>query len=198
MTAQEEHPFKYFIPCNSRLLIVGTFPPARSKWSYPFFYPNKQNLFWPVMARLAKRELVHFSGSAAVEERKQLLEMLNLAITDMGYSIERKDNSSLDENLIAIRYMDIFKLLDEHPSINKIIFTSSSGPVSASGWFLKYLKNNGVQHRFPKGLKPLRSEFQFRGRAIQLVVVYSPSRRAANRISFDKLVEMYANEITPV
>jgi len=195
MHQQETHPWKWFVPKKSKILIVGTFPPAKKRWSFPFFYPNKQNLFWPVLSTLLNHELTFFMGEEAVEERKQLLNLLHVAITDMGFIITRKDDSSLDENIDAIEYMDIFKILNEHPSINKIIFTSSSGKVSAARWFADYLATKNMHHKFPKGLKPLRSEFQFEDRKIHLVILYSPSRRAANRISFEKLVEMYADEI---
>jgi G:T/U-mismatch repair DNA glycosylase len=195
MIQKERHPWKWYVPANSRILIIGTFPPVKEKWSFQFFYPNKQNLFWPVMSRLVNKPLEHLSGDTAVDERKQILELLKAGITDMGFEIDRKGNSSLDENLTATRYMDIFKILKENVSINKIIFTSSSGYVSASRWFVNYLSIKNMNVKFPKGSKPLRSEFKFEDRIIQLVILYSPSRRAANRISFEKLVEMYANEI---
>lgn len=195
MILQETHPWKWYVPQKSNVLIIGTFPPTKRNWSYHFFYPNKQNLFWPVMSRLANTELTLFSGAAAVQERKEILELLKVAVTDMGLEIGRKENSSLDEHLTAIEYMNIFKILNDHPSINKIIFTSSSGPVSASKWFTEYLKSKNIPHKFPKGSKPLRSEFKFEKRIIQLVILYSPSRRAANRISFEKLVDMYGKEI---
>ena len=195
MIQKETHPWKWYVPSNSKTLIIGTFPPVKRNWSYHFFYPNKQNLFWSVMSRLANKELTYFSGEAAVEERKQILELLKVAVTDMGFEIARKGDNSLDENLTAIGYMDIFEILKENLSINKIVFTSSSGAVSASKWFVHYLKIKNMNFKFPKGLKPLRSQFQFEERIIQLAILYSPSRRAANRISFEKLVEMYANEI---
>jgi G:T/U-mismatch repair DNA glycosylase len=192
---QETHPFILFAPENSRILFVGTFPPTKRNWSYEFFYPNKQNLFWKVMASIAGTELRHFTGAEGVEERKNILRQLNVAITDMGHTIIRNDNSSLDENLAIVTYMDIFNILDNHPSITKIIFTSSSGPVSAARWFNEYLKSKNIVHRFPAGLKPLKSQFLYNGKMIQLSVLYSPSRRAANRISFDQLVAMYKAEI---
>jgi G:T/U-mismatch repair DNA glycosylase len=195
MIHKETHPWKWYVPPNSQILIIGTFPPVKEKWSYHFFYPNKLNLFWPIMSRMANRPLIYISGEAAVDERKQILESLKVAITDMGFEIERRDNSSRDENLTPIQYMNIFKILRENVSINKIIFTSSSGAVNASKWFVNYLSIKNINLKFPKGSKPLKSEFQFGGRSIQLVILYSPSRRATNRISFDKLVKMYANEI---
>ena len=147
------------------------------------------------MARVANTELKYFSGPSAVEERKNILARLGLGITDMGYEIIRKENNSLDENLVAVSYMDILDLLKKHPSISKVIFTSSSGRSSAARWFMDYLKSKDITHKFPTEKKPLRCEFTFDNRMISLVILYSPSRRAANRISFDALSEMYKTEM---
>ncbi|MNK25808.1 hypothetical protein D3C87_441360 [compost metagenome] len=191
----ELHPWNWFAPENSRALIIGTFPPTKRNWSFDFFYPNKANLFWKVISNIAKSEMKHHAGELAVDERKNILRQLHLAITDMGKHIIRHENSSLDENLAVVEYMNIFQILDENPTIQKLIFTSSSGKVSAARWFLEFLAAQGIKHRFPTGKKPLRSEILYQGRTIELVVLYSPSPRAANRISFENLVELYKNEI---
>lgn len=191
----ETHPWKWFAPKGCTILIAGTFPTAKHNWSYDFFYPNKRNLFWNVMASIADEPLKFFSNDAAVEERKNILNKLKIAVTDMGYKIIRNDNSSLDEKLSVVVYMDIFKILKENPQINKIIFTSSSGNASAAKWFSGFLKIKKIQHKFPRGDKPVRSQFVYENSQIELTILYSTSPRAANRISFDKLVEMYRNEI---
>ncbi|MBI3260026.1 MAG: hypothetical protein HYZ54_11200 [Ignavibacteriae bacterium] len=195
MQQKENHPWNWFAPANSKTLIIGTFPPTKRNWKYDFFYPNTANLFWRMMARIAKTELQHFSGEEAVNERRSILEKLDVAISDMGSIILRNENSSLDENLSIVEYMDIFRILDENPLITKIICTSSSGKVSASKWFSEFLKNKELTHKFPKGQKPIKSEIMYNDRIIQVVIAYSPSARASNRISFERLVEIYRNEI---
>lgn len=192
---QELHPWNWFAPENSRVLIVGTFPPTRRNWSFDFFYPNKANFFWRIMARIAGTELQIPNGDLAVEERKEILRKLHLAVTDMGQHIVRSNNSSLDENLSIVEYMNIFQILDENPGIRKIIFTSSSGKESATRWFNQFLAMSEIKHRFPTGKRPLKSSFQYKDRSIELVVLYSTSPRAANRFSFEDLVDLYRNEI---
>jgi hypothetical protein len=44
----------------------------------------------------------------------------------------------LDEKLELDVLMDIFSIIDEYPSIEKIVLTSSSGKVNALKWFIKY------------------------------------------------------------
>ena len=191
----EFHPWKWFAPYKSKILIVGTFPTAKRNWKYDFFYPNTSNFFWRVMAEIAKTKLQHFSGEESVIERKKILEKLFVAVTDMGNKVIRNEGSSSDEKLIPLEYMDIFKILEENTEINKIIFTSSSGRVNASKWFSQFLISKNVTYKLPKGRKPIKSEINFKGKTISLIIAYSTSPRAANRISFEKLVEMYRCEI---
>lgn len=193
----EEHPWKVYIPQQCERLIIGTFPSAEKNWAYPFFYPNPHNLFWRILAQIAKQTLTHNAGAAAVAERRALLDKLHTGISDMGHTVIRKHNSSLDENLECTVYMDIFKIIEAHPQITKIIFTSSSGKVSALAWFKKYLKQQHIHHKFPSGAKPLRSLLRYKQRDLELVILYSPSPRAANRISFEQLTALYRQEILP-
>ena len=44
----EQHPLKPFIPQHARLLMLGSFPPARKRWSMDFFYPNYINDMWRI------------------------------------------------------------------------------------------------------------------------------------------------------
>lgn len=195
MEHTEQHPWNWYGRQDSHTLIVGTFPPTKRNWSFDFFYPNKRNFFWKLLSGITGRALVQESGEAAVSERKALLDELKVTITDMGGTIARMDNNSLDENLHPIEYMDILQLLEERPLIRKIIFTSSSGKVSAARWFRNYLASRGIVYNFPKMPKPVRDTLQLNGRTIELVILYSPSARAANRISFDRLVALYKAEL---
>jgi G:T/U-mismatch repair DNA glycosylase len=195
MNLTEIHPWNYYIPKNCKILIVGTFPPMKRNWNYDFFYPNKANFFWKTMAEIAAVNLIFFSGEDAVNERKQILQTLRVGVTDMACKIVRNNNNSLDENLELIEFMDIFKILNENQEILKLIFTSRSGKANAAKWFCKYLETKNIRHKFPKDKKPFKSEFLFENRKIQTVITYSTSARAANRISFDKLVELYKIEL---
>ena len=37
----ELHPLGFFLPENTRLLMLGSFPPPKARWSMDFYYPNK-------------------------------------------------------------------------------------------------------------------------------------------------------------
>ncbi len=190
----EKHPWGWYGPADSNTIIVGTFPPVKERWAYHFFYPNKANLFWKVLASLAQTPLQYFSGEDAVVERKQILNKLKLTVTDMGAVISRQHNSSLDENIFPVQLMDILQLLKQRPKANKIVFTSSSGKNCATRWFSSYLQQQKIAHQFPKN-KADNSFIIFEGRRIELAVVHSTSPRATGRIGLDGLISMYARQL---
>lgn len=193
----EEHPWEYYIPKEAHTLIIGTFPPVKKKWSFDFFYPNKQNLFWKVMSRISGKELAIAGTIDDVSTRKEVLDLLQAGVTDMGRKIYRSHESSLDENIEAIEYTDIIQLVNNHPGINKLIFTSSNGKTSAARWFKNYLSEQGIIFSWPVEKKPIRTHLLLQDKTYELVVLYSPSSRAANRISFDALSELYRKELIP-
>ena len=50
----ELHPLEPFLPANARVLMLGSFPPKRIRWSMDFFYPNLQNDMWRIVGYLAR------------------------------------------------------------------------------------------------------------------------------------------------
>src|SRR5690242_5500643 len=112
----EDHPWNYYVPAKAKTLIIGTFPTAKKNWSYEFFYPNKRNLLWKILAAISSRQIMHLENKDAVIERMQLLDFLKVGITDMGKSIKRFNDSSLDEKLLLVEAMDIIQILNEHPT----------------------------------------------------------------------------------
>jgi G:T/U-mismatch repair DNA glycosylase len=191
MLSSELHPWNWYVPQGAKSVIVGTFPPTENRWSFNFFYPNRHNHFWPILAHIAGRELQSFAGEEAVAERKSILQDLQVGVVDMGRAIYRKASCSSDENLHVIRYTDIFRMLDEYPSIRKLIFTSSTGNVNAVRWFKDYLTENGQFYPLPKGPRPLYRKLQLRGKLYQTVFLYSTSPRVGATISPEALTELY-------
>jgi len=192
---EEIHPWNWYIPSEAKTVVIGTFPPTQRNWSYDFFYPNKNNYFWKIIARIAGHALLYSSGEEAVNERIELLNHLKLGVSDMGRIIRRKAGNSLDQNLEIIEYMDIFKLLQENPSVRKLVFTSSSGKSSAIGWFKDYLSLQGIPFQIPQGKRPLRTSVAINDKSYEVVLLYSTSPRAGASISFDALTELFEQEI---
>ena len=44
----EQHPLEPFLPENAWLLMLGSFPPSKKRWSMDFFYPNFINDMWRI------------------------------------------------------------------------------------------------------------------------------------------------------
>ena len=53
----ERHPLEPFLPENARLLMLGSFPPKRIRWSMEFFYPNLQNDMWRIVGYLPVEDI---------------------------------------------------------------------------------------------------------------------------------------------
>ena len=144
---------------------------------------------------IANHSLLYFSGEEAVNERKELLNHLKLGVSDMGQIVRRKNGSSLDQNLEIVSYMDIFKMLQENPSVRKLIFTNSSGKSSAIGWFKDYLSLHQIPFKIPKGERPLRTWLTIDDKSFEIVLLYSTSPRAGASVSLDALTELFLREI---
>lgn len=56
----ERHPLEPFLPENARLLMLGSFPPPRRRWSMEFYYPNLQNDMWRIFGYHFFGERDHF------------------------------------------------------------------------------------------------------------------------------------------
>ena len=48
----ELHPLGFFLPENTRLLMLGSFPPQKKRWSMEFYYPNWNNDMWRIVGLL--------------------------------------------------------------------------------------------------------------------------------------------------
>lgn len=56
----ERHPLEPFLPSGARLLMLGSFPPQRKRWSMDFFYPNLQNDMWRIVGHVFFGDRHHF------------------------------------------------------------------------------------------------------------------------------------------
>jgi G:T/U-mismatch repair DNA glycosylase len=194
---EESLPWSEYIPKNADKLILGTFPTKEDKRDFEFFYPNKNNKFWRVLARISNFTLTDFEKTEegkllAVKERKQILDRLNLAITDIGARVLRQKNSSLDSNLFPIEFADIFSIINERPAIKTIILTSSTNGNSVLSWFTVYCSINDITLKVDKKNKsfPITTEITVNNKKINVVIVYSTSGATFN-ITEDFLVNQY-------
>jgi G:T/U-mismatch repair DNA glycosylase len=89
---KEIHPDWYRDVFPMYYLILGSFPPHSKRWDYPFYYPNKINRFWKILAEIAKVNLTVpiTSEKNAVDERFSIMQKLNTGVQNLGKKILRK------------------------------------------------------------------------------------------------------------
>ena len=95
----ELHPLEPFLPANARILMLGSFPPKRIRWSMDFFYPNLQNDMWRIVGYLAAGDKSHFLMPGGRKFDKERIEAFcrerGIAVYDSAVEVIRlKDNAS--------------------------------------------------------------------------------------------------------
>lgn len=191
----EEHPFDNFIPLNSKYLILGTFPTHKSNSRFNFYYSGQHNNFWKIIEKVYNISFKHNEGNKAIEERKKVLELNRIGITDMHQKCYRNNKYSTDENLFPIILNDIFSLLDAQVSIKTIVLTSRSEIFGALGLLKTYFLQKGLVLEQPEKRldKILKGSFLYNKREIEILVPYSPSPRLIEKgkTTLDELIKMY-------
>ncbi|MDD6204129.1 MAG: DNA-deoxyinosine glycosylase [Firmicutes bacterium] len=76
------HPFPPFFDCDSRILVLGSFPSVKSR-EQGFFYGHKQNRFWCVMAAVFRDDVPD-----TLQRKKQFLTKHHIALWDVIASCE--------------------------------------------------------------------------------------------------------------
>lgn len=56
----ETHPLDPFFPDGAQVLMLGSFPPPRSRWKMDFYYPNFQNDMWRIFGLVFFENKDHF------------------------------------------------------------------------------------------------------------------------------------------
>ena len=123
----EEHPLEPFLPANAKLLMLGSFPPQKKRWSMDFFYPNLQNDMWRIFGLLFFDDKEHFllPGKKAFN-KEYLIEFLTekgIALYDTATSVRRLQDNASDKFLEVVEPTNIRLLLKQLPQCQAIITT---------------------------------------------------------------------------
>ena len=123
----ESHPLEPFLPANARLLMLGSFPPPRKRWSMDFFYPNLQNDMWRIFGHLFFNDKNHFllpdKASFCKEEIVTFLQEKGVALFDAATVVRRLQGNASDKFLEIIEPTDIRLLLKQLPQCQAIAAT---------------------------------------------------------------------------
>ena len=123
----ERHPLEPFLPENARLLMLGSFPPQRHRWSMEFFYPNLQNDMWRIVGYLSAGDKNHFLTPDGRRFDRARIETFcrerGIALYDTAVEVIRlKDNAS-DAFLQVVRQVDLAALLARIPQCHDVVTT---------------------------------------------------------------------------
>ncbi len=131
--SSESHPLRPFLPKGSRLLMCGTFPPQRHRWSMNFYYPNYINDMWRIFGLILEGDKDYFVDlerkSFKVNLLKSMLSDLGIALSDTGREIVRTAGNAADKFLDIKKHIDLAAMLAEIP---ECIAVATTGEKAAS------------------------------------------------------------------
>lgn len=122
----EQHPLGFFLPDNTRLLMLGSFPPPRPRWSMNFYYPNIQNDMWRILGLLFYADKDYFLASrkAFSEEKAQAFcQEKGIGIGDTAVEIIRLNGNASDKFLEIVTPIQPEKILSQIPECQAIVVT---------------------------------------------------------------------------
>lgn len=123
----EIHPFEPFVDSRTRVLVMGTFPPPRNRWSMEFYYPNRINDFWYMMGLIFYKDKYALYDKNAklfkLDEIKKLLSSKGIGLNDTGYRVRRLKGNASDKFLEIIDPIPLENLLKDFPQIMTLCTT---------------------------------------------------------------------------
>lgn len=125
--AAETHPLRPFLPAGARLLMCGTFPPQRHRWSMNFYYPNFINDMWRIFGLVYFNDKDYFVDTQAktfhLSALKEFLTDRGIALSDTGREIVRTAGNASDKFLDIRRQIDLPAILAEMPKCGAVATT---------------------------------------------------------------------------
>lgn len=165
----EQHPLEPFLPGNARLLMLGSFPPQKKRWSMEFYYPNWNNDMWRITGLLFFDDKAHFLNEKAKSFDKDsivsFLREKGIALFDTATAIRRLQDNASDKFLEVVEPTDIEAMLRKLPECKAIVTTGE-----------KATETLCMQFSLAKPKVGDFSEFVFDGRPMRLYRMPSSSR----------------------
>ena len=123
----ENHPLEPFLTANARLLMLGSFPPQKKRWSMDFYYPNLNNDMWRIVGLLFFNNKDYFLNETRKAFcRERIINFLNdkgIALFDTASAIRRLQDNASDKFLEVVQPTDISRLLGQLPECKAIVTT---------------------------------------------------------------------------
>jgi hypoxanthine-DNA glycosylase len=123
----ERHPLQPFIPDNTKVLMLGSFPPAQKRWNIVFYYPNFSNDMWRIFGIVFYNDKTKFIDMTIKKYKKEdivkCLTENGIAIYDTACVIRRTKNTASDKDLEIIEATNLDELLRKMPQCKAIVTT---------------------------------------------------------------------------
>ncbi len=123
----EIHPLPPFLPTDARLLMLGTFPPDRKRWSMEFYYPNPQNDMWRIFGSVFTGDKDHFlRPDKKGFDRERIVAFLTergIALCDTARAVIRTKGNASDQFLQIVEPVNLDALLEAIPACHTIVTT---------------------------------------------------------------------------
>lgn len=123
----ERHPWQPFLPEDCRLLVLGSFPPARKRWAMDFFYPNYTNDFWRICGICFHDDKLYYVDEARRTYRRNLIEQMlterRIGLYDTATVVRRLKNTASDKDLEVVTPTDVAALLRQAPQCQAVCTT---------------------------------------------------------------------------
>ena len=178
----EKHPLEPFLPAKAKLLMLGSFPPQKKRWSMEFYYPNLNNDMWRIFGILFFDDKDYFLNETRKAFcRERIIDFLNekgIALFDTASSIRRLQDNASDKFLEVVEATDVTALLRQLPECKAIVTTGQKATDTLRQQFNVEEPKVGEY-----------SEFIFEGRAMRLYRMPSSSR--AYPLALDKKATAY-------
>lgn len=180
----ECHPLDPFLPEGARVMMLGSFPPPRARWSMDFYYPNMQNDMWRIMGLVFFGDKEHFLSANkkmfCEEKIRDFLTQKGIAIGDTAKEVIRHKGNASDQFLEVLRQTDFNEVLGKLPDCRTFVTTGQKATdVLRSLAPMDEPKVGGY------------SAFAFQGRAMKLYRMPSSSRAYPKPLV--EKAEMYGN-----
>lgn len=165
----ERHPLRPFLPAGARVLMLGSFPPPRKRWSMDFFYPNYLNDMWRIFGLVFRGDKDAFVDADNKRFRQAelvtFLEEKGVALYDTAVSVRRLQGNASDKFLEVVEPTDIAALLRQIPRCRVVVTTGQKATDTLCDYFQISEPKLGDS-----------TDFEFEGRPMRFFRMPSSSR----------------------
>ena len=123
----ERHPLDPFLPVTAKLLMLGSFPPPRERWTMNFYYPNFQNDMWRIFGIVFFDDrdyfIVDHAKSFNEAAIRQFLSEKGIALYDTAEEVIRHKGNASDQFLEIVKPVNLSAILTQLPQCIAIVTT---------------------------------------------------------------------------